>query len=186
MPALKVYQDVLEETFPSLTVFSDLKWDQVMKEYLASHEERPELENFALGFPQFLQQKAQDGDSPLYLFELAFYELTQNHLANTEYDFPKTPGIHLNPSASFLNLEFDVQTMLEESTKGSVEIIERPHVLCLYKHPIEGLSQVELDEMAVSVLSSIEVGSHKTMLESEDVKRSFKWLIHIGLVFNIT
>ena len=53
---------------------------------------------------------------------------------------PMVKGIHLNPTLSFLNLEYDVSVMVDEATKGNVQIIERPHVLCIYRHPQPALS----------------------------------------------
>ena len=103
-----------------------------MKEYIATHEERPrDLVEFVFHFPQFLQDKASEGDCPGYLFELAYFELLQDQIISYEWEAPKLKGINLNPSLSFLNLEFDVGLMMDEAAKGSVQVVQRPHVLCL-------------------------------------------------------
>src|SRR4051794_32086142 len=57
----------LQQMFPSLTLFSDIDWNAVTHEY--------QSEYIDLTFPEYLQQKALDGDCPQYLFELAFFEL---------------------------------------------------------------------------------------------------------------
>ena len=159
MNALNIFQNALEETFPSLTVFSDVDWQEITNEFIASHEENPKsIQEFTSNFPSFLQQKAEMGDCPEYLFELAFFELAQAQILSTEIDLPTDPGIHLNPTATFLNLEYDVNMMLEEATKGSVKVFERPHIISLYRHPDLGLMQKELSENEIKLLSQIEAG----------------------------
>lgn len=171
MNALQIFQDALEETFPSLTIFSDVNWQEITQEFIASHEENPKsLEEFTSNFPLFLQQKAEMGDCPDYLFELAYYELAQEQILSSDVNFPSMPGIFLNPTATFLNLAYDVNLMLEEATKGSVNIFERPHIISLYKHPELGLMQKELSPSEINILSMVEAGEKPSPDKVEDLK----------------
>lgn len=178
------FQMALQKTFSSLTVFSDLKWDSIFKEYLASHDERPQdVEEFTFNFPFYLQSKAQDGDCPSYLFELAYFELAQAQIVGSGFDFPKTKGLHLNPSATFLNLEFDVGKMMNEAVKGSVQVIARHHVLCLFKDPQSGLDHVEIDAASLAILQQLENGP-LTRAQITDTATLLP-LVKMGLVVEI-
>lgn len=184
MNQFKVFQDALEKMFPSLPVFSDMSWSEVFQEYLASHDERPtDLEEFVFNFPTFLQEKAVAGDSPLYLFELAFYELLQNQVLVTDPEFPETPGYHLNPSLSFLNLEYDVNLMIDEATKGNVQIIHRPHILCVYRHPELGLHHLDITTPILEILQLLERGSLNDLSSLSLLQQAkLSELIKLGIV----
>lgn len=140
----------LEKMFPSLTLFSDLNWDAVTEEY--------ERDYIDISFPEYLQQKSLDGDCPPYLFELAYYELALYDAKTSPEAFPHRPGVYLNPTALFLSLEFDIKKMLEEALKGNIEIIERPHVLSLFKDTHDRIHIMEVDEDALEMLQNLEDG----------------------------
>ncbi|MBA2406239.1 MAG: hypothetical protein H0V66_15795 [Bdellovibrionales bacterium] len=188
MNQFKIFQEALEKMYPSLTVFSDLDWDEVSQEYIASHDERPkDVEQFVFNFPQYLQDKAVQGDSPAYLFELAFFELLQNQVLETDVTPPKRPGIYLNPTLSFLNLEYDVSMMIDEATKGNVQIIERPHVLCIYRHPQRGLHHVDITTPKLEVLQELEAGPLKGRSNLPSVQQgTLHDLIELGMVMEVS
>lgn len=140
----------LQQMFPSLTLFSDLDWDAVTQEY--------ESEYIDLSFPEYLQQKALDGDCPPYLFELAFYELALFDAKTSAEPFPFKPGIYLNPTALFLSLEFDVMRMLKEAKEGKVEVYERNHVLCLYRDAQDNIHTLEMTDDDLDLLQHLEDG----------------------------
>lgn len=166
----------LQEMFPSLTLFSDLNWDQVTEEYNRDYSD--------LSFPEYLQQKAMDGDCPPYLFELAFYELALHEIDGPENEFPDSSGIYLNPSALFLALDFDVKKMIEDSQKGKVDVIERPHVLCLYLGKSGTLETLELNEDELDVLQLLEDGPQSPDVIAPKNKASFEKLHKLGLVLS--
>lgn len=174
--------------FPSLTVFSDLNWNDVAREYIASHESMPSnVEDFVFDFPDYLQKKAHDGDSPIFLFELAFFELLQNQLLLIDLDVPGTPGIYLNSTLSFLNLEYDVNLMIDEATKGNTQLILRPHILCLYKHPDLGLHHVDITTTYLSVLQKLEDGPLKARTDLPQAhQKTLSDLINLGLILEVT
>jgi len=173
MNAITIFQNALEETFPSLTIFSDVNWPEITHEFIASHKENPKsIEEFRANFPLFLQQKAEMGDCPDYLFELAFFELAQEQILASSYELPTSPGLFLNPSATFLNLDYDVNLMLEEATKGSVKIFERSHILSLYRHPEFGLMQKELSHDEIKILGQIEAGEEISEEQLKDLKEA--------------
>lgn len=180
MDQFKIYQQALETMYPSLTVFSDMDWNEVSREYLVSHDERPtDLDEFLFNFPQYLQDKAASGDCPSYLFELAFYELLQNQTLLTDLEIPTEKGYHLNPSLSFLNLEYDINVMLDEATKGNVQLISRPHILCIYRDPVKGLNHVDITTPMLEVLQELESG--KAPLRQNMLNE----LIKLGLVLDV-
>ena len=188
MNFFKSFQDALETMYPSLTVFSDMNWEEISQEYIATHEERPQdIDEFIFHFPQFLQEKAALGECPIYLFELAFFELMQNQTLATDADMPNTKGIHLNPTLSFLNLEFDVSLMVDEATKGNVQIIQRPHVLCIYRHPTRGLHHVDITTPVLEVLQELEDGPVRERGDlPSSQQKTLHELIDLGLVIEIT
>lgn len=149
----------LEQMFPSLTLFSDLDWDVVTKEY--------ETDYIDLSFPEYLQQKALEGDCPPYLFELAFYELALFDAKTSLEPFPYKIGVYLNPTALFLSLEFDVQRMLKEAQAGEIEVRERSHVLCLYRDTHDKIQIIEMSENELDLLQHLEDGpkSNKDFIE---------------------
>lgn len=188
MNQFKAFQDALEEIFPSLTLFSDLNWSEICREYIASFDSRPDnLEEFIFNFPDFLQQKAAAGDCPPYLHELAYVELMQAQALSSELDLPHVKGHHLNPSLSFLNLEFDINLMLDEAAKGGIQIIERPHVLCIYRDPQEGLNHVDITTDYLMVLQKLEDGPLTDMNAlSYAEKETLGELKKLGLVMEIS
>lgn len=188
MNQFKAFQDALEEVFSSLTLFSDLNWNEIIREYIASHEKRPEnLEEFVFNFPLFLQSKAMDGDCPPYLHELAFVELMQTQALSQEIEIPDVVGFHLNPTLSFLNLEFDINLMLDEAAKGGIQIIQRPHVLCIYRDPNEGLNHLDITTDYLVVLQKLEDGplSETETLTSSELE-TLKKLQKLGLIIEIS
>lgn len=188
MNHFKPFQEALEKTFPSLTVFSDLNWDEVAREYIAAHDERPnDIEEFTFNFPQFLQDKASDGDCPTYLFELAYFELLQSQILGIEIELPEEKGLYLNPTLSFLNLEFDVGLMMDEAAKGSVQVLQRPHVLCLYSQPARGLHHIEVTTPILETLQLLE--EHPLEDRSEfpsELQPTLEKLIELGVILEIT
>jgi hypothetical protein len=140
----------LQQMFPSLTLFSDLDWDAVTQEY--------ESEYMDISFPEYLQQKALEGDCPPYLFELAFYELALFDAKTSMEPFPFKTGIYLNPTALFLSLEFDVKKMLSDAKSGKIEIYERNHVLCIYRDRSDKVHTVEMSEEELELLQHLEDG----------------------------
>lgn len=177
MEFLKNYQDALESTYPSLGDFSDIDWDQVTKEHLASFETRPTIDEFIIQFPEFLQSKSIDGDAPAYLFELAFFELIQNHITNSEFIIPEEKGIWLNPTLSFLDLRFDLLPMLAKKT----EVFEREHLLCVFKSLAHEINHLEISADQLTVLQKVEGQEEITSLE----KKTLEELIELGLIFRI-
>jgi hypothetical protein len=168
----------LQQMFPSLTLFSDLDWDAVTHEY--------ESEYIDLSFPEYLQQKAIDGDCPPYLFELAFYELAVFDAKTSSEPFPFKPGIYLNPTALFLSLEFDVKKMLEEASNGNIEVIERPHVLCIYRDKKDQLHTIEMSEEELDLLQNLEDGPQADLdFVSEKQKSNFKKLEKSELILDL-
>jgi len=168
----------LEKMFPSLTTFSDLDWEAVTKEY--------ETTSIDISFPEYLQRKALDGDCPPYLFELAFYELAAFDAKTSVEPFPYRPGIYLNPTALFLNLEFDIPKMLERATKGKVEVHERPHVLCLYRSKDDQVNSMELENEDLEVLQELEDGPQmdKQFLEGKS-QQNYTQLVRKGLIIEL-
>ncbi|WPU66445.1 HvfC family peptide modification chaperone [Peredibacter starrii] len=167
----------LQKMFPSLTLFSDLNWEAVTEEY--------ERDYIDLSFPEYLQQKTLDGDCPPYLFELAFYELALFDAKTSIEPFPHQAGIYLNPTALFLSLEFDVSKMLEQALAGEIEIIERPHVLCLFRDTHNKLHTMELDEDALELLQFLEDGPQSTR-EFVQNESQFEFLKKKGLIIEIS
>ena len=166
----------LQQMFPSLTLFSDLDWDAVTREY--------ESEYIDLSFPEYLQQKAVDGDCPPYLFELAFYELALFDAKTSDEPFPFKPGIYLNPTALFLSLEFDVKAMIEDAQKGTIDVIERPHVLCLYRDTHDVVHTVEMSEEELDLLQHLEDGPQTDMKFVSD-KKIFEKLQKSGIILDL-
>jgi len=177
MELLKNYQDALELTYPSLKDFSDIDWNQVTKEHLASFETRPTIDEFIIQFPEFLQSKSIDGDAPAYLYELAFFELLQVHLTKQELTPPEVKGISLNPTLSFLDLEYDILPMLASKN----EIIPRNHILCVFKSLAHEINHLEISSDYLGVLQKIE-SDEEVSSNEEPILQS---LVDMGLVFRI-
>lgn len=169
--------NALEQMFPSLTLFSDLNWEAVTQEY--------ESHYIDLSFPEYLQQKAVEGDCPPYLFELAYFELAQYDVRTTDEAFPAQDGVYLNPTALFLSLEFDVVKMLKEAEAGNIEVVERPHVLCLFRDKKDRIHFQELSQDELSVLQHLEQGPklNDDFLEQNE-RALFEDLVKMGLILN--
>lgn len=168
----------LQKMFPSLTLFSDLDWETVTQEY--------ESHYIDLSFPEYLQQKAEDGDCPPYLFELAFYELAHYDVKNSEALFPHQPGIYLNPTALFLSLEFDIKKMLDDASKGTIDVYEKPHVLCLFKDKQDQVHITELGPEELELLQYLEEGPQENLsFISPEHNRHYKELVSRGLIINL-
>lgn len=158
----------LQRMFPSLTTFSDLNWEAVTAEY--------ESEYIDLSFPEYLQQKAADGDCPPYLFEIAYYEMALFEAKTSEEKFPYQDGVYLNPTALFLSLEFDVVKMIEEAKAGNIGVIEKEHCLCIFKNRQSEVKAVNLSEEELKVLQLLEDGplKDKSVLKKKNVSELIK------------
>ena len=165
----------LQKMFPSLALFSDINWEEVTQEY--------ERDYIDISFPEYLQQKALDGDCPPYLFELAFYELALYDAKTSLEPFPHQSGIYLNPTALFLSLEFDVPEMLKGALSGNVEVIERAHVLCLFKDTHDKVHIMEISEEALDMLQHLEEGPQQTRNFAKD-KTQYQYLQKLGLILD--
>lgn len=170
--------NTLQQMFPALTLFSDLNWNEVTREY--------EQDYMDVSFPEYLQQKAIEGDCPPYLYELAYYELAAFNAKTSSEPFPFKPGIYLNPTALFLGLEFDIPRMLEEANEGRIEIYERPHVLCLYRDTNDEVNSIELDKASLEILQQLENGplSNKNFLD-ENNSEAYEYLVEKNLIFEL-
>jgi hypothetical protein len=165
----------LQKMFPSLTAFSDLDWDLITKEYQATKIE--------ISFPEYLQQKAEEGDCPPFLFEIAFYEMATFNAMTSEEPFPFSLGIYLNPTAIFLSFEYDVPRMLKEASKGNIEIYEKPHVLCLYRNSTDEVISIELDETDLILLQHLENGPRQNKsFVSDSLLKDYDVLVSKGLI----
>lgn len=167
----------LEKMFPSLTLFSDLDWAAVTQEYEADYID--------ISFPEYLQQKALDGDCPLYLFELAFYELALFDAKTSSEAFPHQPGIYLNPTALFLSLEFDVKRMLAQAKTGQIEVHERPNVICIFRDTKDELHIEELSEESLDMLQHLEDGPAQDSKFAHN-KSLYQKFVASGLIIEIT
>ena len=168
----------LQQMFPSLTLFSDLDWEAVTQEY--------ESEYIDLSFPEYLQQKALDGDCPPYLFELAYYELALFDAKTSDEPFPFKPGVYLNPTALFLSLEFDVKKMIDDAGEGKIEVHERPHVLCLYRDRHDKIHTIEMTDNDLDLLQHLEDGpqTDKNFIDSKN-KSHFEKFTRDGLILDL-
>ena len=167
----------LEQMFPSLTLFSDLNWEAVTQEYESNYID--------LSFPEYLQQKAEEGDCPPYLFELAFFELALFDVKTSSDPFPSQEGVYLNPTALFLSLEFDVLTMLEEAQAGKIEVVERPHVLCLFRDKKDQIHFQELSQEELSILQNLEEGPQPDDQFLQIGERFlFEKMVMLGIILN--
>lgn len=167
----------LSAIFPSLTLFSDLNWEEITQEYEDGH--------IHLSFPEYLQEKAIEGDCPPYLFEIAFYEQALFELRSSPITFPHLPGIHLNPSLMFLNLEFDVVTMLEKARNKDITVVEKEHILALYKDQNDELHSLPLTVEEIRLLGQLEDGP----LQSDELRTRapviFQDLVRKKLIFDL-
>jgi hypothetical protein len=167
----------LQEIFSSLSLFSDLNWEAVTQEY--------ESEYIDVSFPEYLQQKAIEGDCPPYLFELAFYELALFDAKTSNAPFPHRPGVYLNPTALFLGLEFDVKKMLEEASTGHIGIVERSHVLCLFRDEKDQVKALEVSQIDLTLLQCLEDGPRSERKFMEGKEEAFCELKKQGLILDL-
>lgn len=141
----------LKDAFPHLSLFSDMDWNSVEEEY--------EKTSRFVTFPEYLELKAEEGDCPHYLFELAYFDSALSSLQESEFIFPETPGFHLNPSARFLSLDHDILRMVSDAHEGTISVIERQNVLCIYVDSKGEIRFHELNTSELEVLQSMEEGS---------------------------
>ena len=171
--------NALEQMFPSLTLFSDLNWEAVTQEYESNYID--------LSFPEYLQQKAVEGDCPPYLFELAYFEMALFDVKTTTESFPFQDGIYLNPTALFLSLEFDIMKMLSEAKAGNIEVIERPHVLCLFRDPEDKIHFQELSQDELSILQNLEEGPKlNDHFLRKNQRSDFNKLVDLGIILSLS
>lgn len=168
----------LQQMFPSLTLFSDLDWEAVTQEY--------ESHYIDISFPEYLQQKALDGDCPPYLFELAFYELALFDARTSSEPFPFRPGVYLNPTALFLKLDFDVKKMIEEASHGNIEVYEKEHVLCLFRDTHDKIHIIEMSDQDLDLLQHLEDGpqNDKNFVEEKN-QGHFNIFTRDGLILDL-
>lgn len=163
--------NTLQKMYPSLTTFSDLNWDVVGQEYEAT--------SIDVSFPQYLQFKAEAGDCPPYLFEIAYYEMAVFNTKTSTEPFPFNSGIYLNPTALFLGLEFDVLRMLKEAKTGNIEVYEREHFLCIYRDAKDEVQTIELEQDELLLLQGLENGPQM------ECKKEYSALIKKGLILDL-
>lgn len=140
----------LQAQFPNLNLFCQINWEEVTREY--------ENNFFDISFPQYLQQKAIEGDCPDYLFEMAYYEMALQQARTIRLNYPYLPGIYLNPSALFLSLEYDIPTMLELVKVEGPALIERSIYLCIYQDTQGHAHTYELNHEELQILQLLEDG----------------------------
>jgi hypothetical protein len=162
----------LKESFPSLSLFSDIDWNAVAKEY--------EPASKVITFPEYLELKAEEGDCPPHLFELAYFDSALMALQEGEFVFPDTPGTHLNPSASFLSFDHDILKMVSDAQDGTISVISRRNVLCVYIDDEGELRFHEINESELEALQSLEEGR-----QPKD-KNALSSLTEAGLVLQIS
>ncbi len=156
----------LARQFQSLNLFSDLEWDKVIAEY--------EGEFVHLTFPEYLQEKANAGDCPPYLFEIAFFEQALMEARNSDVKFPHQPGTYLNPSTLFLSLEYDIPRMLTEAKQGNPEVIEASQILAVYRDETNQVHTLPLSREELRILEKMEDGP----LSSSEIEDQFKIILH--------
>lgn len=161
----------LKDSFPSLSLFSDMDWDAVAKEY--------EPTSKFVTFPEYLALKAEEGDCPQHLFELAYFDSALAGIQEGEFFFPESPGLHLNPSACFLSLDYDILKMVTDAHDGNVGVIERQNVLSIFVD-IDGEFQFhELSHAELETLQKLENGN----LEKGD--SALPSLVARGLILSV-
>jgi hypothetical protein len=141
----------LKDSFPSVSLFSDMDWNAVSREY--------EPTSKFVTFPEYLAIKAEEGDCPQHIFELAYFDAALAGLQEGEFTFPDEPGIHLNPSACFLSLDHDILKMVVDAHDGKMNIIERPNVLSLFVNDEGEIVFHELSREDLDLLQKLEEGN---------------------------
>jgi hypothetical protein len=140
----------LKDAFPSLSLFSDMDWAAVSKEY--------EISSKIITFPEYLEMKAEEGDCPHHLFEIAYFDAALQALQEGEFFFPDSPGTYLNPSACFLSFDHDILKMITDAHDGKINIIERQNVLCLFVNTDGEIQFHELSRPELELLQLLEEG----------------------------
>lgn len=140
----------LKDAFPSLSLFSDMDWNAVTKEYEPSSK--------FITFPEYLALKAEEGDCPQHIFELAYFDAALTGLQDGEFIFPDSPGVYLNPSACFLSLDYDILKMVTDAHDGKINIIEKQHVLSLFVDADGEIVFHELSSDELEALQELEDG----------------------------
>jgi hypothetical protein len=138
----------LRDSFPSLALFSDMDWIAVEKEF--------EISSKIITFPEYLEFKAEEGDCPQYLFELAYFDAALKSIEEGEFFFPESPGIHLNPSACFLSFDHDILKMVKDAHEGTINVIERQNVLSVYVDPTGEIRFHEISIPELDLLQKLE------------------------------
>lgn len=140
----------LRASFPSLTLFADLDWAKVEAEYAPTSR--------FVSFPEYLSLKVEEGDCPPHLMELAFFDAALESLSQGEFSFPVESGIHLNPSACFLSLDYDILSMVKLAQDGTIDVLERRNVLAAYVDETGELRFHELSPPELEILQALEEG----------------------------
>lgn len=167
-----------QEMFPHLTLISDIDWEKTINEFLSFSD---------LTFPDYLELKSQEGDCPSYLVELAYYEMALFELKKNPISLPQKPGIYLNSTVVFLNLEFDIKKMIEDANQGDVIIFRRPHYLCLFKNKLNKISSLEIKKEDLKILQYLENGPKQDLnfLTSQE-KNVLKRLKENDIILDVT
>lgn len=127
-----------------------MNWEEVTREY--------ETHYIDVSFPEYLQQKAEEGDCPDYLYELAYFEMALQQVQNHRLTYPYLPGVYLNPSVVFLSLEYDIPAMIKNVLVTGPNLIERDLYLCLYQNT-QGESCIhEINHHDLQILQLLEDG----------------------------
>ncbi|MFL5785809.1 MAG: hypothetical protein ACJ76H_14420 [Bacteriovoracaceae bacterium] len=162
----------LRDSFPSLSLFSDIDWNAVSKEFGPASK--------VITFPEYLELKVEEGDCPRHVLELAYFDSALMALQEGEFVFPDSPGFHLNPSACYLSFDFDILKMVTDAQDGTIAIIERPNVLCVYLDENGNISFHELSETELEVLQTLEENNHP------EKTNALTSLTEVGLVLHIS
>ncbi len=161
----------LKESFPSLALFSDMDWNAVSKEY--------EVSSKIITFPEYLEIKAEEGDCPQHLFELAYFDAALKSIQEGEFFFPEGPGLHLNPSACFLSFDHDILAMVKEAHEGNINVIERQNVLCVY---VDHEGEIRFHEISVTELELLQKLEAGTLPENHE---AMPGLTQAGLILSV-
>lgn len=162
----------LKSDFPSVSFFSDVDWSALAQEYAPASQ--------IMSFPEYLEIKAEEGDCPPYIFELAYFDETLSSLQGEEFLFPDSPGVHLNPSARFLSFDFDILTMVSAAHEGKVEVVEKKNVLSIYVDAEGEIRFHELTGPELDTLQALEAGVTPSDPES------LSGLVESGLLISVS
>ena len=141
----------LKDSFPNLSLFSDMDWNAVLKEY--------EPTSKFVSFPEYLELKAEEGDCPQHLYELAYFDSALTRIQEEDFFFPDSPGVHLNPSACFLSFDHDILKMVIDAHDGNISVIERQNVLTIFVDHDGEIKFHELSLTELDLLQELEKGS---------------------------